>query len=134
MTIESTIAGLIARIAWDHDHHAGRGVANFFTDEGIYYPPTGEPIHGKAAIAHFFNSRDLGDRIARHIFTNVAILEASEFEIQAASIMTVYAGNGPGPHPATPSVVLDCSDSFERINGDWLIKYRRLNIVFRTTK
>lgn len=132
MTIGSTIGGLIARIAWDHDHRAGKGVANFFTDEGIYHPPKGEPIHGRAAIAHFFDSRDLGDRLARHIVTNVVILEEHDLEIKAASIMTVYAGTGPGPHPATPSVILDCLDSFERIKDQWLIKYRRLNIVFRT--
>jgi hypothetical protein len=132
MTIQSELYGLITRIAWDHDHRDGKGVADFFTEDGIYHPPGRDPIQGRPAIAYFFHNRNLGDRIARHVVTNVTLLGQISAEVEVSSIMTVYAGNGPGPHPAMPGVVLDCLDRAAQIGTHWLLKRRELKVIFRT--
>jgi SnoaL-like domain len=89
-------------------------------------------IHGRDAIAATYLKRRSGTgRVARHVAANVAAEAVDNQTVRVYSIVVLFAGNGTPPLPAvTPQLVGDVEDLFVRVDGQWLIKSRRISHVF----
>ncbi len=86
---------------------------------------------GRLAIRKAYKNRAArGVRTARHISTNLRLTMSDDGEVHGRSIMTIFAEDGPPPHPAVPLVVVDVEDVYVRENGRWLFRSRRFTEIF----
>lgn len=127
------IERLNAEFAWLIDHDRSEGVADLFTPDGVYGRSTGERSVGREAIRESYRRRsEHGARTARHIFTNLRLTIESDSRARGTVIMTLFAEDGPPPHPALPMLVADYDDIYERAaDGGWLYRERITTWLFR---
>jgi ketosteroid isomerase-like protein len=127
------IEALNAEFAYLIDHDQSEGVADLFTADGVYGRSTGERSEGREAIRQSYERRKAhGTRTARHIFSNLRITRESETRAHGTVILTLFAQDGPPPHPAEPMVVADYDDIYERGgDGKWRYKERLITWLFQ---
>ncbi len=125
------IDALIAEFAYRIDHNLSDSVADLFTEDGWYGRHGGSRAKGHAAIRRAYLQRaEQGERIVRHIFTNLRLTMRSSDEADGICILTLFGGNGPGPHPAEPVLVQDYTDTYRRVGGVWLFGSREARLIF----
>ncbi len=129
--VRTAIAGLVAEYVWLIDHGAADRVASLFTEEGRLLG-LGEDIVGRAAIAAWGERRAaMRERTTRHVCTNLRLTHESPGRVRGTVLLTVYRHDGPPPRPATPFMVGDFEDIYERgQDGSWRIAERRLVPAF----
>lgn len=127
------IERLNAEFAYLIDHDMSEGVADLFTEDGVYGRSTGERSTGREAIRESYRLRTAhGERTARHIFTNLRLDIESDTRVRGTVILTLFAQDGPPPHPALPMLVADYDDIYERAaDGRWLYRERIITWLFR---
>jgi ketosteroid isomerase-like protein len=124
---------LHAEFAYLIDHDLSEGVADLFTPDGVYGRSTGERSVGREAIRDSYRKRSAhGERTARHIFSNLRLTIESSNRVRGTVILTLFANDGPPPHPALPMLVADYDDIYERgPDGRWLYRERIITWLFR---
>ena len=111
------ITALAVEFAWRVDHQDGDGVSALFADDGSY-GYDGFEMHGAVAIDNFYRERrERGKRLSRHIFSAPRLAREPDGSITAWSTLTLFAGDGEPPHPATITAIMDYHDRIVRI-GD----------------
>jgi hypothetical protein len=130
-TPREQIAALVARFAWLVDREAGVGVQELFTENGVYEMGAAK-LEGRDVIARFYVQRHAGDRVSRHVFSNVTIESIEDGVAHARSLLTLFAADGPGPHEARPTLVADYDDElvWDDASGEWRFAIRRVTPVF----
>jgi ketosteroid isomerase-like protein len=126
------IEELNAEFAHLIDSNQSEAAADLFTEAGSYGRATGERSVGRAAIRAAYQARkDRGRRTARHIFTNLRLTHESDQRIIGTLILTLFAADGPPPHPAEPFLVADYDDVYV-LDGDgrWRYESRTVTWVF----
>jgi uncharacterized protein (TIGR02246 family) len=114
------------------DHQNGAGVADLFTEEGVYSVANGRSA-GRAAIAESYAQRAArGPRLSRHVQTNLRVTFLSPSSARGQSILTLWADDGEAPLPLKmPISVTDVEDEYAKESeGVWLIRHRHLKQVF----
>ena len=114
------------------DHEDGVGVAELFTEDGVYSVANGQNA-GRAAIAESYRLRSArGPRLSRHVQTNLRVTFASATEARGLSILTLWADDGEAPlHLQMPISVTDVEDEYvKESDGAWRIRHRHLRQVF----
>lgn len=131
INLRSQLEALLASAAHRMDHFGGAGFGVFFTSQGVY-DAIGTVLSGQEAIEKYYRERDLGPGfVGRHSFTNFTLLEATGDRAKGLSLLTAFAGSGPGPHSPIPVLVCDVWDDFVRDrDGRWLIERRVVKAVF----
>ena len=115
------------------DHHGGDGVAELFTEDGVYSVPGGRNV-GRAAIAESYVLRTArGPRLSRHVHSNLRLTVESPSKSQGVSLLTLWARDGEAPMSLTlPVSVSDVEDDYTRgDDGVWRIAHRHITPVFR---
>src|SRR5690606_9155468 len=108
------IEALNAEFAYLIDHDQSAGVADLFTEDGVYGRSAGGSSVGREAIRDSYRRRkDAGVRTARHIFTNLRLTPLADRRVAGNCILLLFAQDGPPPHPAEPMVVADYDDIYE---------------------
>jgi ketosteroid isomerase-like protein len=127
------IEKLNAEFAFLIDHDQSEGVPDLFTPDGVYGRSTGERSVGREAIRESYRKRSAhGQRTARHIFSNLRLTVESDDRVRGTVILTLFADDGPPPHPATPMLVADYDDIYERgPDGRWRYRERIITWLFR---
>lgn len=127
------IERLNAEFAYLIDHDQSDKVADLFTPDGVYGRSTGERSVGREAIRESYRRRVAhGVRTARHIFSNLRLTIESDTRSRGTVILTLFAEDGPPPHPALPLIVADYDDVYERgPDGRWLYKERIITWLFK---
>ena len=127
----SKILELNARFSWLIDHHDGNGVAELFTEDGLYAMGPMQ-AKGQSQIQGFYDMRKArGVRESRHLFSNPVILKQTEHSISAVSVLTLFAFDGEGPHPAEIHMIADYQDEYVRAeDGAWRYQSRVITPVF----
>ncbi len=122
---------IIVAIWYDIDLGDSTNVQYFFTPDGVL-SFDGREIHGRADIHEGYQVRRSGDRVSRHIISNVHVIKQDETSADVVNELRLYAGNGEPVLPnADPLSVTDTYDHFEKQeDGSWLISYRLLKNVF----
>ena len=131
MDAYTQILELNARFAWLIDHQDGDGVAELFTQDGIYGFGEKQAI-GRDQINGFYQMRkNRGLRQSRHLFSNPVVLNQSENSISACCVLTLFAFDGEGPHPADIHLIADYQDEFVRDDqGIWRYESRVIQPIF----
>ncbi len=115
------------------DHENGNGVADLFTEDGVYSVANGQSA-GRAAIAESYKQRAArGPRLSRHVQTNLRVVFASDTEARGLSILTLWADDGEAPLDLKmPISVSDIEDEYvQEADGAWRIRHRHLRQVFQ---
>jgi hypothetical protein len=132
------IAALNALFFHRVDREAGIGVADLFTEDGIYIAGPQRAV-GRAAIDEAYRARHArGARVSRHVVTNHLVLELDttgpEPIATVASLLSLYAEDGTAPRPAAaPILVADFHDRLVRSPLGWRYLERRLTPLFLST-
>lgn len=126
------LEALNAEFAYLIDHDQSEGVADLFTEDGVYGRSTGGRSVGRVAIRESYRRRkSSGPRTARHVFTNLRLTPRDDGRIVGTCILTLFARDGLPPLPADPMVVADYDDVYERCDdGRWRFKERIISWVF----
>jgi len=122
---------IIVAIWYDIDYGDSTNVKDFFTPDGVL-SFDGREIHGRQAIHDGYQERRAGNRLSRHIVTNVHVIRQDETTAEVVNTLQLFAGNGVPVLPdADPLAVTDTFDRFVRgDDGEWLIESRLLRNVF----
>ncbi|HTH05777.1 MAG TPA: nuclear transport factor 2 family protein [Ilumatobacteraceae bacterium] len=114
------------------DHQNGVGVADLFTEDGVYSVANGQSA-GRSAIAESYVQRAArGPRLSRHMQTNLRVTFQSPSSARGLSILTLWADDGEAPLDLKmPISVTDVEDEYvKESEGVWLIRHRHLSQVF----
>jgi len=128
---KAVFADIITAIWYDIDLGDSTNVQYFFTPDGVL-SFDGREIHGRAAFHEGYQIRRSGDRVSRHVITNIHVIKQDETSADVVNTLHLFAGNGEPVLPNTdPLSVTDTFDHFEKQeDGSWLISYRLLKNVF----
>jgi len=126
--IRSQLEALNVEFWYRVDHHDGDGVADLFTEDGVYSIPGGRN-RGRAAIAESYVKRAArGPRVSRHVHTNLRVTIESPTDARGVSMLTLWARDGEAPLPLTlPVSVSDVEDTYVKgDDGAWRIAHRHI--------
>lgn len=128
------VRDLVLSSWWNVDHEAAVGGELFFTPAGVCQMPA-LTMTGRDEIAAGYARRQAaGDRLSRHLVSNLLVQRQDEERAEARYVLTLYAGRGCQPAVlAEPQAVVDVTDECIRVEGRWLIKHRLLTSVFIST-
>jgi hypothetical protein len=132
ITIRHELEALNVEFWYRVDHRRGEGVAELFTDDGVYSVPRGQNV-GRAAIAASYVERAArGPRVARHVLSNLRVTVESSTRARGVSILTLWARDGEAPMPiAFPVSVSDVKDEYSRVeDGTWRIRHLHVTPAF----
>jgi uncharacterized protein (TIGR02246 family) len=126
------ISAVMAEFAYRLDRSDGARMHELFTPDGRY-TIDGATLRGRDAIRRGFRARSArGPRTARHVSTNVRVVDVQPGRITADSVMLLWAADGVPPiDGTTPLSVADVLDVFEQLDDRWLFAERTLTTVFR---
>lgn len=122
---------LEAEYWYDVDMHWGASAASFYVEDGTF--AIGEQrFNGRAEIAGFYTWRkSLGERTARHTFTNARAANVDDMHARFECIMLLYADNGlPVLESKPPVMIADVINDYVLTNGVWKLESRVLRPVF----
>jgi hypothetical protein len=128
--VMAEISRSLVALWFDIDHRGGRGVTGFCTPDArfTFHRRT---FAGHAAIAAEY-AKIAADpaRLARHIATNLRLVELAD-GVQADSTLQYYSASGPAPAVVGgPTMVGDVTDRWVPADGRWLLAERRIEFVF----
>ncbi|WP_187368961.1 nuclear transport factor 2 family protein [Baekduia soli] len=112
------------------------GIADLFTEDGVWI---GSDLHldGREAIREWFVEREaLSRRVSRHVFTNIGVDVLSPDEAQSICYMINYRRDrrdGGDELPVAgdiPKWVGECHDRFARTADGWRFTQRRVEVAF----
>jgi uncharacterized protein (TIGR02246 family) len=114
------------------DHQNGEGVAELFTEGGIYSVPGGRNV-GRAAIAESYVQRAArGPRVSRHVHSNLRVTRESPTRARGLSVLTLWARDGELPQPLTlPVSVSDVHDVYVLEDDAWRIEHRHITAALK---
>jgi len=127
----TAVAGLVHGSWWNVDHEHGSGGEKFFLPDGVCEMPA-MTMSGRDAIAEGYAARRAaGDRVSRHLVSNLQVNEQDDSRIVARYALVLYAGHGSLPvYLQLPQAVCDVEDTLTGYDHDLLIVHRRLEAVF----
>lgn len=113
------------------DHNAGAQASRFFTPEAELRFEDAS-FSGTAAIESVYRTRAArGDRVSRHLVTNLHLLDVEERRVRAVSVLLLFAEDGTPPRPSTsPTLVADVWDEFALTDDGWRIGSRWIRNLF----
>ena len=118
---------IIVAIWYDIDCGDSTNVKDFFTEDGVL-SFDGRELHGRKEIHEGYLQRASGDRLSRHVISNVHVVRQDANSADVINILRLYAGNGEPVLPFDgPLSVTDCHDHFVKdTDGTWRIERRLL--------
>jgi hypothetical protein len=118
---------------WDVDCNGARDAAGFYTDDCVYQMCE-HRMDGPAAVQHYYDYRTArGERLVRHVLTNLRAKVTAPGEATVSGILTVYAADGSPVLPSAPPIlVADNHATFVRdAAGTWRMRQHQIVALFR---
>ena len=144
--LDEQVSGLLAErdcqrlmheYAWLVDSGAASGVADLFTDDGVWLGADGRGMQGQEEIRTAFAHREgLARRQSRHVMTNVRIDHDGRDHAVGTAYLINYRHDATGataarPAPADhPKFVGDYHFTFRRTPVGWRIESLRFELAF----
>ncbi|MCU1420417.1 MAG: hypothetical protein JWN36_68 [Microbacteriaceae bacterium] len=124
---KSIFNDIIVGIWYDIDCGDSTTVQHYFTEDAVL-SFDGREIHGRQDIHEGYLQRASGDRLSRHVISNVHVVRQDEDSADVINTLRLYAGNGEPVLPFDgPLSVTDCHDHFvKEADGQWRIASRLL--------
>jgi len=128
---------LVHDYAWLVDSGAASGVADLFTDDGVWLGADGGGMRGREEIRTAFAQREgLARRQSRHVMTNVRIDRDRDDHATGTAYLINYRHDATGgiaarPAPADhPKFVGDYHFTFRREPAGWRVESLRFELAF----
>jgi ketosteroid isomerase-like protein len=118
---------------WDVDANGAREALDFYTEDCVYLMCE-HRMDGPAAVHDYYAFRaSRGDRLVRHVLTNLRARVESADRAGVQGILTVYAADGAPVLPSAPPIlVADDEATFVRgADGTWRMREHRIVALFR---
>ena len=130
--VRAEIEALNVEFWYRVDHQDGKGVADLFTEDGVYSVPGGRNV-GRAAIADAYVQRAArGPRVSRHVHSNLRVTMEAPDRARGLSVLTLWARDGEAPQPLTlPVSVADVHDLYVRDGDSWRIEHRQITTALK---
>ena len=127
----AAIADLVTEFAWLLDHGQADRLADLFADDGAFLG-VGDDLRGRGAIAAWGKRRAaMTERTSRHCCCSPRLVAEKPDRVRGTVLLTVYRHDGSRPGPATPLMVGDYEDIYQRgSDGRWRYAERRLVPIF----
>ena len=126
------IQALNADFAFHLDHGGVEELVRLFSP-GATYTNGARRSQGRDQIGAFLRARSAaGVRTSRHLYSGLRISFHDDARASGTSVCMSFARNQAPPiDHATPFLVADFEDGYERIDGEWLIASRNIRPIFR---
>jgi hypothetical protein len=126
---ERLIVDFVRRLDLGDPH----SVADLFTTDGVWeWPEGGRRIESHEALRAYFGSRP-PDRLSRRLMTNILVTLSSATTATATSYLVTYRVDGYVDGmlpPRLPANVGHYEDTFQKVDGDWLLATRTVFLPF----
>jgi uncharacterized protein (TIGR02246 family) len=137
MLAERECERLVYRYAWLVDSGEAAGIADLFTEDGVWAAGDGEPMRGREGILRGFTRRQgITRRQSRHVMTNV-LIDITGPDTATGIVYLVNfrhdskTGVAEKPAPAdAPKFVGDYHLTFRRVDGTWYFDTLDLDLAF----
>jgi uncharacterized protein (TIGR02246 family) len=136
--IERACARLVLESAAANDRQDYESFAALFTQDGVLYRPSGEPLRGAEEIVASYRTRP-SIRITRHVCTNVLITVESQERARGLTYVVLYAADGSQPPSQFGArcdsrvLIGELEDVFRRTESGWRIAERQARFVMHTS-
>lgn len=117
---------------WDVDRDAATRATDFYTADCVYLM-CGHRMDGPAAVRGYYDFRaSRGERLVRHVLTNVQVQVHAADHASLDGILTVYAADGVPVLPSAPPImVADTGADFVRgADGAWRMRRHVITALF----
>lgn len=118
---------------WDVDDNGAREATDFYTEDCVYLMCE-HRMEGRAAVHDYYAYRAArGQRLVRHVLTNLRARVQSPQQASVQGILTVHAADGVPVLPSAPPIlVADNHASFVRgADAAWRMREHRIVALFR---
>lgn len=136
MWAERACERLVYRYAWLVDSGEAAGIADLFTEDGVWLAGDSEPMRGRDGIRSGFSARQaVTHRQSRHVMTNVMIDVDGDTATGRVYLVNYRHDSGTGvaalPAPSdSPKFVGDYGLTFRCVDGEWLFVTLELDFAF----
>ncbi|WP_432180480.1 nuclear transport factor 2 family protein [Streptomyces sp. NBC_00063] len=131
LRLREELLEVVTALWFEIDHRKGSQASEFFvSDAELRFSQ--RTFRGTGEINSVYAGRAArGPRVSRHVVANLHVTAAGFDWASAVSTLILFADDGEAPRPhTTPALVADVTDSFERHDGCWLIRSRRIDHLF----
>lgn len=118
---------------WDVDANDAREAMDFYTADCVY-DMCGHRMEGPAAVGDYYGYRaSRGERLVRHVLTNLRAKVQAPGQVAVQGVLTVYAADGVPELPSSPPIlVADNHATFVReADGAWRMRRHGIVALFR---
>jgi len=131
----ANLTALCMEYAWRVDFGHAETVPELFTDDCTWVAPPGAAVggtvHGKAQMIDHWKRRAQVAVTTRHLLSNLRFVKDGPNTARGWVSLTCYVAHRDEPKPATPKIVCDYHDTYEKgVDGRWRIRVRRIEGVF----
>ncbi|MES2412295.1 MAG: nuclear transport factor 2 family protein [Pseudomonadota bacterium] len=127
------LGALVADYWYDVDHHWGRNAHQLYTPEGVF--AIGDDVmDGPAAVQTFYKWREgRGAREARHVTSNLRVVQRDADHADLDCILCLYAADGTPVLPSSPPILIadEVAECVRGSDGLWRFKSHFLKPVFK---
>lgn len=117
---------------WDVDRNGALRALEFYTEDCVYLM-CDHRMEGHASIKAYYDFRDArGDRLVRHVATNLRVRVQAPDQATLDGVLSVYAADGVPILPSAPPImVADTECEFVRgTDGKWRFRLHRIIALF----
>lgn len=118
---------------WDVDRNAAKCAVEFYTEDCVYLM-CDYRMEGHAAIRSYYEYRESrGDRLVRHVVTNLRVHVKAVDQASLDGVLCVYAADGVPVLPSAPPIMIaDTECTFVKgSDGHWRFKLHQIIPLFR---
>jgi len=128
--VESELHRLITEHAWILDRGNILDLPGLYTDDGVLLGLE-QPLQGRDQIQAWSQKRAaLTTRTSRHVHANVRFQHVAEDVVHGTLVTLLFRHEGNGLGSSTPLSVSDYDDTYQRVEGRWLLRRREMTRVF----
>ena len=130
--IRAEIEALVIEHAYLLDHHQSDKLAELYTEDGKMHG-IGPTQQGRAALLEYGKKRaQMKQRTARHVISNIRLVEDGPDRIRGALVITLFRFDGDKMGTADPVAIADANDTYVKKDGRWRIAERKLSLAFES--
>jgi hypothetical protein len=133
LRIELAVKDRLIDYWWDVDCNGARTALEFYTSDCVYLM-CGHRMEGHAAVKAYYDYREArGERLVRHVLTNLRAQVRERDLASVRGVLCVYAADGVPVLPSAPPIlVADTAGEFVRDTaGQWKLRTHEIVPLFR---
>ncbi len=127
------IGALLADYWWEVDHHWGRNAHQLYTEDGVFSIGA-DVMNGPSAVQAFYRWREgRGAREARHVVSNLRVVQRDDERVDVDCILCLYAADGVPVLPSSPPILIadEVGECVRGSDGLWRFSSHFLKPVFQ---